>query len=146
MSQCNHCRDLRITNKSHVKCTCAIASGTYNACLKARCIHLIFLLAPNPINGCLCEVILSCTCVASHLQDVKEDNDSSVYTASPTLVNSSFCSTPPPAMISSSESDNQKEDSILLQSIQDDNADLMNFLINDLDKYIVMPHGTNSVL
>ncbi|KAI7901311.1 copper fist DNA binding domain-containing protein [Cokeromyces recurvatus] len=56
VSQCNHCRDLRKTNRTHVKCTCAIAR------------------TPNPINGCLCEVIKSCSCVASHLQEVYEDD------------------------------------------------------------------------
>lgn len=29
VSQCNHCRDLRQTNQSHVKCTCAIASSKF---------------------------------------------------------------------------------------------------------------------
>ncbi|KAI9306112.1 hypothetical protein BJ944DRAFT_160482, partial [Cunninghamella echinulata] len=27
VSQCNHCRTLRNTSGSHVKCTCAIATG-----------------------------------------------------------------------------------------------------------------------
>ncbi|KAI9253768.1 hypothetical protein BDA99DRAFT_443190 [Phascolomyces articulosus] len=27
VSQCNHCRHLRVTRKSHVKCTCAISTG-----------------------------------------------------------------------------------------------------------------------
>ncbi|KAL0079972.1 hypothetical protein J3Q64DRAFT_1752066 [Phycomyces blakesleeanus] len=27
ISQCSHCRDLRLTHKTHVKCNCAIAQG-----------------------------------------------------------------------------------------------------------------------
>jgi hypothetical protein len=124
------------------------------------------LLVPNPINGCLCEVILSCTCVASHLQEVKEDTNSSVYTTSPTLDTSSCCSTPPPppptttttttttttsiAMAAPLDfdqpTDNQKTSPILLQSVQDDHEDLMNFLINDLDKYLATPHEENTTI
>lgn len=29
ISQCTHCRDLRKTKQSHVKCTCAVSSGKY---------------------------------------------------------------------------------------------------------------------
>ncbi|KAL1935234.1 hypothetical protein VTP01DRAFT_4374 [Rhizomucor pusillus] len=54
ISQCNHCRHLRVTKRSHVKCTCAVAAS------------------PNPLNGCLCEMIHNCTCVASHLQDTSD--------------------------------------------------------------------------
>ncbi|KAI8136707.1 hypothetical protein BJV82DRAFT_476515, partial [Fennellomyces sp. T-0311] len=27
VSQCQHCRHLRVTKKSHVKCTCAVTPG-----------------------------------------------------------------------------------------------------------------------
>ncbi|KAI8973779.1 hypothetical protein BDF20DRAFT_672026 [Mycotypha africana] len=36
-----------------------------------------YFLAPNPITGCLCEVINDCSCVASHLREVKIDDNSS---------------------------------------------------------------------
>ncbi|ORY94870.1 copper fist DNA binding domain-domain-containing protein [Syncephalastrum racemosum] len=51
ISQCQHCRTLRSTHRSHVKCTCAAEP------------------APNPITGCFCEVVHTCSCVAGHLQD-----------------------------------------------------------------------------
>ncbi|CAO3610019.1 unnamed protein product [Cunninghamella echinulata] len=49
----------------HVKCTCAIAT------------------VPNPLNGCLCEVIQICNCVARHLRDTninKEEPISMILT------------------------------------------------------------------
>ncbi|KAI8373769.1 copper fist DNA binding domain-containing protein [Blakeslea trispora] len=55
LTQCNHCRDLRKTNNSHIKCTCATSNS------------------PNPINGCLCELVLTCTCVAHHLQEIQHE-------------------------------------------------------------------------
>ncbi|KAF1805140.1 copper fist DNA-binding transcription factor [Mucor lusitanicus] len=130
ISQCNHCRDLRKTNGTHVKCTCAIAS------------------TPNPINGCLCEVINSCSCVASHLQEVRDDNstDGSVYSQSPSLTETF----PPSDAISSCHTNiNKLEQSFPPfpdhqqppEASRDtapliDDADLMSFLENDLDKYL----------
>ncbi|KAI9347853.1 hypothetical protein BD770DRAFT_166641 [Pilaira anomala] len=132
ISQCTHCRDLRLTNRSHVKCTCAIAS------------------TPNPINGCLCEVLLTCTCVASHLQDVKEDG--TAY--SPSSSSTGCCSTPnstASTIIDPSPSFmNQKETSltadnsivvdqqvILNRTIDDtDISALFHFLQDDLDKFL----------
>ncbi|SAL95070.1 hypothetical protein [Absidia glauca] len=52
VSQCNHCRGLR-SSGSHVKCTCATSA------------------VPNPHNGCLCELVQVCTCVARHLQNTQ---------------------------------------------------------------------------
>ncbi|GAA5811859.1 hypothetical protein MFLAVUS_005305 [Mucor flavus] len=124
VSQCNHCRDLRLTNQSHVKCTCAIAS------------------TPNPINGCLCEVLLTCTCVASHLQDVQEDGGA--YSPSPSV---SCCSTSPKTVdkeISEtpweSKSDPPAFNNPAFNPTNDDSvSDLFQFLENDLDKYLVRP-------
>ncbi|CAO0798890.1 unnamed protein product [Mucor circinelloides] len=135
VSQCNHCRDLRKTNGTHVKCTCAIAS------------------TPNPINGCLCEVINSCSCVASHLQEVRDDNstDGSVYSQSlsiaetplpsssavnschtAAITNISTSETPFPLLLDQQQPLNLSTDTVPLI----DDADLMNFLENDLDKYL----------
>ncbi|CAO3592232.1 unnamed protein product [Absidia cylindrospora] len=52
VTQCNHCRDLQ-SSGSHVKCTCASASVL------------------NRLNGCLCEISQTCTCVARHLQNIQ---------------------------------------------------------------------------
>ncbi|ORZ19469.1 copper fist DNA binding domain-domain-containing protein [Absidia repens] len=52
VTQCNHCRDLR-SSGSHVKCTCASASVL------------------NRLDGCLCEISQTCTCVARHLQNIQ---------------------------------------------------------------------------
>ncbi|GAN09123.1 copper-fist-domain-containing protein [Mucor ambiguus] len=134
ISQCNHCRDLRKTNGTHVKCTCAIAS------------------TPNPINGCLCEVINSCSCVASHLQEVRDENsiDGSVYSQSPSVAETSS----PSAAVSSCHAGAKNNTSRLEHTFPPfvnqqqppetstdkapliDDADLMNFLENDLDKYL----------
>ncbi|KAI9247102.1 hypothetical protein EDC94DRAFT_367727 [Helicostylum pulchrum] len=137
VSQCNHCRDLRQTNQSHVKCTCAIAS------------------TPNPINGCLCEVLLTCTCVASHLQDVQEDG--SAY--SPSSPSVSCCSTSPkpvelseapvelseaPVELSEAPVELKPDPPVFnnhaFNPTNDDSvSDLFQFLENDLDKYLVKP-------
>ncbi|KAI7894402.1 copper fist DNA binding domain-containing protein [Mucor mucedo] len=132
VSQCTHCRDLRQTNKSHVKCTCAIASS------------------PNPINGCLCEVLLTCTCVAAHLQDVQEDG-SSAYSSSPST---SCCSSSPqisetlgtPVIdadltnnitLFTNQADQQINSSHNFISNNDaDVSELLSFLQNDLDNYL----------
>ncbi|KAK4519263.1 uncharacterized protein ATC70_009495 [Mucor velutinosus] len=142
VSQCNHCRDLRKTNGTHVKCTCAIAS------------------TPNPINGCLCEVINSCSCVASHLQEVRDDNstEGSVYSESPSVAETF----PPSTDISSCHKtantnmnnfgqfsppfpDHQQlpETSTNTAPLIDDD-DLMNFLENDLDKYLTTTNPGNA--
>ncbi|CAO3632560.1 unnamed protein product [Mucor hiemalis] len=138
VSQCNHCRDLRKTNHSHVKCTCAIAS------------------TPNPINGCLCEVILSCSCVAGHLQDVQEDG-SSAYSGSPSVIDSPqlLDLNTPTASSSTIEPDSFYDVPSTTPTILDqnppifsnyefnpvslDDSELMNFLQNDLDKLISQP-------
>ncbi|KAI8342619.1 copper fist DNA binding domain-containing protein [Chlamydoabsidia padenii] len=61
VTQCSHCRNLR-SSGSHVKCTCATST------------------VPNPLNGCLCEVIKTCTCVARHLQDTHTTNETKSMT------------------------------------------------------------------
>ncbi|CAO3670879.1 unnamed protein product [Rhizopus stolonifer] len=90
ISQCTHCRDLRKTNQSHVKCTCAISS------------------APNPINGCLCEILLTCNCVAQHLQDIPQDSIEPCHsTVQPEITKNSM------------------------------DSELFKFLADDLDQYLV---------
>ncbi|KAI8065237.1 copper fist DNA binding domain-containing protein [Gongronella butleri] len=68
VTQCSHCREHRTKSGSHVKCTCAIAN------------------VPNPINGCLCEVIHTCNCVPKRLWDttVEEEGKSSPLDATET--------------------------------------------------------------
>ncbi|KAI8889541.1 hypothetical protein K501DRAFT_329039 [Backusella circina FSU 941] len=78
ISQCNHCRNLRTTNRTHVKCTCALST------------------APNPINGCLCEIIHTCSCVANHLQDTtKPNNDSASPVTPPDTISTTSSSNSP---------------------------------------------------
>lgn len=110
-------------------------------------------VAPNPINGCLCEVINSCSCVASHLQEVQDDNstDGSVYSQSlsiaetplpsssavnschtAAITNISTSETPFPLLLDQQQPLNLSTDTVPLI----DDADLMNFLENDLDKYL----------
>ncbi|ORX60479.1 copper-fist-domain-containing protein [Hesseltinella vesiculosa] len=62
VSQCNHCREHRTKSGSHVKCTCAIAN------------------VPNPINGCLCEVIHTCNCVPKRLRDTSTEQGLTDFT------------------------------------------------------------------
>lgn len=159
ISQCNHCRDLRKTNQSHVKCTCAIASGKFSALPeinRENTANIRSILAPNPINGCLCEVILTCTCVAGHLQDMQEDGSS--ISSSP----ASKCHTPPTSITDTPSPQPPHEEKELMTNnaftsadqkilpnttadqIFDSNGnsidlELLGFLENDLDRYLSPP-------
>lgn len=105
-------------------------------------------LAPNPINGCLCEVINSCSCVASHLQEVRDDQstDGSVYSQSPSVIET-FSSGAPISSCHAMANNNTNHVEQSAPPLPDqqqplntspliDDADLMNFLENDLDKYL----------
>lgn len=106
---------------------------------------IFFYQAPNPINGCLCEVINSCSCVASHLQEV-QDTESQSPSFSEISLSSSCHISKPPKLYKSKSTSNQpfiptlNEPSGRVKSSNDtlpliDDTDLMNFLVNDLDKY-----------
>lgn len=116
-------------------------------------VKLYFTIAPNPINGCLCEILLTCTCVATHLQDFQEDG-SGAYNFSPAA--SSCCSSSPqiPETIiapPTSDIDLLKNPLFPKHSLADQQAilnhnfiptndadvsELLIFLKNDLDKYL----------
>ncbi|KAL4207598.1 putative copper resistance protein CRF1 [Rhizopus microsporus] len=110
ISQCTHCRDLRKTKQIHIKCTCAVSS------------------APNPITGCLCEVILTCSCVSQHHQDIKEDQNEGKNIE---ISSSDEHSTDLRIATHYSQHINSEVNN---QALVDN--DLLNFLINDLDKHI----------
>ncbi|KAI7859269.1 copper fist DNA binding domain-containing protein [Circinella umbellata] len=85
VSQCAHCRHLRVTRKSHVKCICAITKS------------------PNPMNGCLCEILNSCSCTAAHLHDtiITEENNINIsHTPTPPLPPTATTPTIPTTMSS----------------------------------------------
>ena len=93
-----------MTRKSHVKCTCAITTCKFFvpqlifATEGKRIIFYIELfynifLAPNPLNGCLCEILNSCSCTAAHLHDTivgEERNVNNMNTFSPSPPSSSL--------------------------------------------------------
>ncbi|KAG1168546.1 hypothetical protein G6F71_009021 [Rhizopus microsporus] len=83
---------------------------------------------PNPITGCLCEVILTCSCVSQHHQDIKEDQNEGKNIE---ISSSDEHSTDLRIATHYSQHINSEVNN---QALVDN--DLLNFLINDLDKHI----------
>ncbi|CAO3700360.1 unnamed protein product [Rhizopus microsporus] len=121
--------DLRKTKQIHIKCTCAVSSGNVHEKEIGYSIanHACYI-APNPITGCLCEVILTCSCVSQHHQDIKEDQNEGKNIE---ISSSDEHSTDLRIATHYSQHINSEVNN---QALVDN--DLLNFLINDLDKHI----------
>lgn len=91
-------------------------------------------------------MINSCSCVASHLQEV-QDTESQSPSFSEISLSSSCHTSEPPQLYNGNSTSNQSfiptlnQPSGIVKSSNDtlpliDDTDLINFLVNDLDKYI----------